>query len=66
MHADGGTASSGAWLSPTRFLSFLAKQAVVRMQTVTMQAMEAVSQRLRDKKLSVRREAATQLAAVFR
>ena len=36
------------------------------MQTVTLQALEAVSNRLRDKKLLVRKEAASQLAAVFR
>lgn len=38
----------------------------VCMQTVTLQALEAVSNRLRDKKLPVRKEAALQLAAVFR
>ncbi len=36
------------------------------MQAVTLQALEAVSARLRDKKLPVRKEAALQLAAVFR
>ena len=36
------------------------------LQTVTLQALEAVSNRLRDKKLPVRKEAALQLAAVFR
>ncbi len=36
------------------------------MQAVTLQALEAVSARLRDKKLAVRKEAALQLAAVFR
>lgn len=39
---------------------------MVYMQTVTLQALEAVSNRLRDKKLPVRKEAALQLAAVFR
>ena len=33
---------------------------------MTLQALEAVSNRLRDKKLPVRKEAASQLAAVFR
>lgn len=36
------------------------------VQAVTLQALEAVSARLRDKKLPVRKEAALQLAAVFR
>lgn len=36
------------------------------VQTVTLQALEAASNRLRDKKLPVRKEAAAQLAAVFR
>ncbi len=36
------------------------------MQAITLQALEAVSARLRDKKLAVRKEAALQLAAVFR
>ena len=36
------------------------------VQTVTLHALEAVSNRLRDKKLSVRKEAASQLASVFR
>ena len=39
---------------------------VTGMQAVTLQALEAVSARLRDTKLAVRKEAALQLAAVFR
>ena len=39
---------------------------IIVMQAVTLQALEAVSARLRDKKLAVRKEAALQLAAVFR
>ena len=36
------------------------------VQAVTLEALEAVSGRLRDKKVAVRKEAAQQLAAVFR
>lgn len=43
-----------------------AEAGVDHVQTVTLQALEAVSNRLRDKKLPVRKEAASQLAAVFR
>ena len=44
----------------------LTKRTVLCLQTISLQALEAVSNRMRDKKLTVRKEAATQLAAVFR
>ena len=46
--------------------AFAAEIGFDHAQTVTLQALEAVSNRLRDKKLPVRKEAASQLASVFR
>lgn len=47
-------------------MALTAESVADNMQTVTLKALEAVSNRLRDKKLPVRKEAAAQLAAVFR
>ncbi|KAK9820961.1 hypothetical protein WJX81_007677 [Elliptochloris bilobata] len=44
----------------------ICEAAAADLQVVTLEALEAVSERLRDVKRSVRREAATRLAAVFR
>ena len=48
------------------FINIVIIRIIIVMQAVTLQALEAVSARLRDKKLAVRKEAALQLAAVFR